>query len=210
MSESVVSTIVKGGEEALKLGGQKKDIAVLFVDIRGFTPLSEGLEPEKVVEILNRYLEITTQEIFKQKGTVDKFMGDATMALFNAPLDLDDYVFRAVKCGLDMASSSTQMEEEIEVRTGTKVGFGIGINCGEVVIGNVGSSKRMEYTAIGSVVNTASRLEGIAKAGEVIISPEVYERLKGRIIADSLGKYQLKGITEPMEVYRVTGVIESD
>ena len=210
VSESVVSTIVKGGEEALKLGGQKKDIAVLFVDIRGFTPLSEGLEPEKVVEILNRYLEITTQEIFKQKGTVDKFMGDATMALFNAPLDLDDYVFRAVKCGLDMASSSTQMEEEIEVRTGTKVGFGIGINCGEVVIGNVGSSKRMEYTAIGSVVNTASRLEGIAKAGEVIISPEVYERLKGRIIADSLGKYQLKGITEPMEVYRVTGVIESD
>ena len=132
------------------------------------------------------------------------------MALFNAPLDLDDYVFRAVKCGLDMASSSTQMEEEIEVRTGTKVGFGIGINCGEVVIGNVGSSKRMEYTAIGSVVNTASRLEGIAKAGEVIISPEVYERLKGRIIADSLGKHQLKGITEPMEVYRVTGVIESD
>lgn len=200
MSESVVSTIVKGGEEALKLGGQKKDIAVLFVDIRGFTPMSEGLEPEKIVEILNSYLEITTQAVFMQNGTVDKFMGDATMALFNAPLDLDDYVFRAVKCGLHMASLSAKLEEEILQQTGKKVGFGIGINCGEVVIGNVGSSKRMEYTAIGSVVNTAARLESMAKAGEVIISPEIYERLKGRIFTESLGKYQLKGISEPMEV----------
>lgn len=209
VSESVVSTIVKGGEEALKLGGQKKDIAVLFVDIRGFTPLSEGLEPEKVVEILNSYLEITTQAVFKQSGTVDKFMGDATMALFNAPLDLDDYVFRAVKCGLEMASSSDKMAEEIKERTGLKVGFGIGINCGEVVIGNVGSSKRMEYTAIGSVVNTAARLESMAKAGEVIIGPEIFKRLENRIIAENLGKYQLKGIAEPMEVYRVTGIVDA-
>ena len=210
VSESVVSTIVKGGEDALKLGGQRKDIAVLFVDIRGFTPLSEGLGPESVVEILNNYLEITTQAIFKQNGTVDKFMGDATMALFNAPLDLDDYVFRAVKCGLDMASSAAQIEADIKARTGLNVGFGIGINCGEVVIGNVGSSKRMEYTAIGSVVNTAARLESIAKAGEVIISPEICERLKGRIITENLGKCQLKGIAEPMEIIRVTGIVEPE
>ena len=203
VSDSVVSGILKGGEDALKLGGQKKDIAVLFVDVRGFTPLSEGLEPEVVVEILNRYFEVTTSAIFEQGGTVDKFIGDAAMAIFNAPLDLDDYVYRAVICGLAMAKASRQMEEELERRTGRNVGLGIGINCGEAVIGNIGTARRMEYTAIGSIVNTASRLEGRAKAGEVVIGPAVYERLKGRIQVTCLGKCSLKGIQEPMELYRV-------
>lgn len=209
VSDSVVSNIVKGGEEALKLGGQKKDIAVLFVDVRGFTPLSEGLDPEEVVEILNKYLERTTKAVFDHGGTVDKFIGDATMAIFNAPLDLDDYVLNAVKTGLDMAAASNELAPEMEAKSGRKVGLGIGINCGEAVVGNIGTSKRMEYTAIGSTVNMASRLEGRAKAGEVIISPYVYERLKGRIEVTSLGPQQLKGISEPVELYRVERVLES-
>lgn len=203
VSSSVVNGIIKGGEEALKLGGQKKDIAVLFVDIRGFTPMSEALPPEKVVEILNRYLELTTEAIFANGGTVDKFIGDATMAVYNAPLDLDDYVFRAVKTGLDMAEAARQMEQELQEITDKKVGFGIGINCGEAVIGNIGTAKRMEYTAIGSTVNTASRLEGRAAAGEVLISQEVYERLKGRIEVTSLGLCSLKGISGESEIFRV-------
>lgn len=207
VSDSVVSGIVKGGEEALKLGGQKKDIAVLFADVRGFTPLSEGLDPEAVVDILNRYLERTTKAVFDHGGTVDKFIGDATMAIFNAPLDLDDYVLNAVRTGLDMARASNELADEMEQRSGRKVGLGIGINCGEAVIGNIGTSKRMEYTAIGSTVNMASRLEGRAKAGEVIISPNVYERLKGRIEVTSLGFQQLKGISEPVELYRVERVL---
>ncbi len=207
VSESVVSNIVKGGEEALKLGGQKKDIAVLFVDVRGFTPLSEGLDPEQVVEILNKYLEATTKAVFDQGGTVDKFIGDATMAIFNAPLDLDDYVLKAVKTGLAMAAASNALAPEMEAKSGRKVGLGIGINCGEAVIGNIGTAKRMEYTAIGNTVNTASRLEGRAKAGEVIISPAVYERLKGRIEVTCLGPQQLKGLSEPMELYRVERVL---
>ena len=204
--ESVVNGIVKGGEDALKLGGQKKDIAVLFVDIRGFTPLSEALDPEQVVAVLNQYLEITTKAVFDNGGTVDKFIGDATMALFNAPLDQDDYVFRAVKTGLDMAAGGRALEKELEKLAGKKVGFGIGINCGEAVIGNIGTAKRMEYTAIGNTVNTAARLESRAKAGEVLISPEVYERLKGRIQVESLGPCTLKGIAEPVEIFRVIGV----
>lgn len=207
VSDSVVSSIVKGGEDALKLGGQKKDIAVLFADVRGFTPLSEGLDPQSVVEILNKYLEWTTKAVFDHGGTVDKFIGDATMAIFNAPLDLDDYVLNAVKTGLDMARASNELADEMERRSGRKVGLGIGINCGEAVIGNIGTSKRMEYTAIGSTVNMASRLEGRAKAGEVIISPYVYERLKGRIEVTSLGAQQLKGISEPVELYRVERVL---
>jgi len=209
VSDTVVSNIVKGGEDALKLGGQKRDIAVLFVDVRGFTPLSEGLDPEDVVEILNKYLERTTKAVFDHGGTVDKFIGDATMALFNAPLDLDDYVLNAVRTGLDMAAASNELASEIEAKSGRKVGLGIGINCGEAVVGNIGTSKRMEYTAIGNTVNIAARLEGKAKAGEVVISPYVYERIKDRIEVTSLGLQQLKGISEPVELYRVERVLEN-
>ncbi len=208
VSKEVAQNIVKGGEEALKLGGQKKDIAVLFVDIRGFTPLSESLPPEKVVEILNRYLELTTTAVFNNHGTVDKFIGDATMAVYNAPLDLDDYVFCAVKTGLDMAAAAKALEEELKLVTDKKVGFGVGINCGSAVIGNIGTSARMDYTAIGNTVNVAARLEGQAKAGEVVISQAVYDRLQGRIRVTSLGKRALKGIAEASEVYRVDGIVE--
>ena len=209
VSNEVVSSIVKGGEEALKLGGEKKDIAVLFVDIRGFTALAESMEPEKVVEVLNRYLETTTKAVFDHDGTVDKFMGDATMAIFNAPMDLDDYVFRAVKTGLAMAKMSEELNAEFSKEDVKTFGLGIGINCGEAVVGNIGTTRRMEYTAIGSVVNTAARLESCAKAGEVIIGQEVYERLKDRIQVTSLGLHQLKGIREPVELLRVERVIES-
>lgn len=210
VSENVVDEILKGGEETLKLGGQKKDIAVLFVDIRGFTPLSEALAPEQVVKVLNRYLEITTKAVFDHGGTVDKFIGDATMALFNAPLNQEDYVFCAVKAGLDMAEAGKKIEVEFEKLAGKKVGFGIGINCGEAVIGNIGTAKRMDYTAIGSTVNMAARLESRAKAGEVLISPEIYERLKDRIQAESLGPCTLKGISEPVEIFRVIRIDKAE
>lgn len=207
VSKAVVNEILKGGKDTLQLGGQKKDIAVLFVDIRGFTPLSEALNPEQVVTILNQYLEVTTKAVFDNGGTVDKFIGDATMALFNAPLDQDDYEFRAVKAGLEMAAAGKALEKDLLKLCGKTVSFGIGINCGEAVIGNIGTSSRMEYTAIGNTVNTAARLESRAKAGEVLISPEVYKRLRDRIEVESLGPCTLKGISEPMEIFRVTGIL---
>lgn len=206
VSRQVVSNILKEGETALKLGGQKKDIAVLFVDIRGFTPLSESLPPEKVVEILNQYLELTTSAVFVNEGTVDKFIGDATMAIYNAPVDLDDYVCRAVKTGLDMVEGAKKLEQNLGQITEKKVGFGIGINCGEAVIGNIGTSRRMDYTAIGNTVNTAARLESQAKAGEVLVSEEVYERVKERFVFAYLGERRLKGIAEEAKIYRVEGV----
>ncbi len=209
VSKDIVANIVKGGEDALKLGGQKKDVAVLFVDIRGFTPLSEALEPEQVVEILNRYLEMTTAAVFGNRGTVDKFIGDATMALFNAPLDLDDYVFRAVKTGLDMVHAAGALEQEVLALHGCHVGFGVGIHCGEAVIGNIGTAARMDYTAIGSTVNTAARLESQAAAGQVLISDEVRRRLEGRIAVTSVGFRKLKGIAEEMEVFRVDAILDA-
>ena len=130
------------------------------------------------------------------------------MAIYNAPLDLDDYVLRAVKTGLDMAAARN-LEKELTVVTDKRVGFGVGINCGEAVIGNIGTSSRMDYTAIGNTVNIAARLEGQAKAGEVVISQAVYDRLKGRIHAVSLGKRNLKGITGESEIYRVERIYEN-
>ena len=205
LSPEVARQIADIGEGALSLGGIKKDIAVLFVDIRGFTPLSESLPPERVMEMLNSYLKITTTAIFKYEGTVDKFIGDATMGVFNAPLDLEDYTYKAVMAGLEMARMSKSLDENLPDDLKGRVGFGVGINCGEAIVGNVGTDFRMEYTAIGDTVNTASRLEGQAKAGTVIISEAVYERIKDRINCVDAGKVSLKGKAEEAQIYEVLG-----
>ncbi len=207
LSPEVAATIADTGEEALKLGGTKKDISVLFVDIRGFTSLSETLTPEKVVEMLNTYLSVTTKSIFDNKGTVDKFIGDATMGVFNAPLDLDDYTFRSVCAGLEMAELAKGLDEKLSPELRGRVGFGVGINCGDAVVGNIGTSFRMEYTAIGDTVNTASRLEGQAKAGWVVISDAVYERVRDRIRCEDLGQVKLKGKAEPVQIWKACEVI---
>ena len=157
VAPQVVSEIAGKGTYELKLGGENRDIAVLFVDIRGFTPLSESLEPEQVVEILNSYLELTTSCIFRHGGTLDKFIGDATMAVFNAPFDTEDYVYRAVLTAWDIVQGGNKIEQEFIEKYGKQVGFGVGVNCGPAVVGNIGCDFRMDYTAIGDTVNTAAK-----------------------------------------------------
>ena len=207
VAPQVVDEVAKQGNYELKLGGQKKDIAVLFVDIRGFTPMSESLQPEQVVEILNEYLALTTGAIFKNGGTLDKFIGDATMAVFNSPFDLDDYVFRAVCTAWDIAAGSKKIEKMFIERFGKTVSYGIGVNCGDAVIGNIGCDFRMDYTAIGDTVNTAARLESNAKAGQILISEYVYERVKDRVEVNEIGEIPLKGKSKGVMVYEVTEVI---
>ena len=207
VAPQVVDEVAKQGNYELKLGGQKKDIAVLFVDIRGFTPMSESLQPEQVVEILNEYLALTTGAIFKNGGTLDKFIGDATMAVFNSPFDLDDYVFRAVCTAWDIAAGSKKIEKMFVERFGKTVSYGIGVNCGDAVIGNIGCDFRMDYTAIGDTVNTAARLESNAKAGQILISEYVYERVKERVQVNEIGEIPLKGKSKGVMVYEVTEVI---
>ncbi|MCR4649629.1 MAG: adenylate/guanylate cyclase domain-containing protein, partial [Lachnospiraceae bacterium] len=201
VAPQVVDDIIKQGKLDITLGGESKDIAVLFVDIRGFTPLSESLPPEKVVEILNRYLNLTTNSVFKNSGTLDKFIGDATMAVFNAPFDLEDYEYKAVCAAFDIVSGAKELEEVCMEMYGKKVAFGVGVNCGEAVVGNIGCDFRMDYTAIGDTVNTAARLEANAKAGQVLISKALYERLKGRIKVNEIGTIPLKGKAEGCFVY---------
>lgn len=206
VAPEVVDEISGKGDFSVKLGGEKRHIAVLFVDIRGFTPMSEGLEPEEVVEILNEYLDLTTKAIFKNKGTLDKFIGDATMAVFNAPFDLDDYVFRAVSAAVDIASGSEALEKKLMERFGKTVSFGIGVNCGHAIVGNIGCEYRMDYTAIGDTVNTAARLESNAKRGQILISQEVYDVVKDRVEAEEIGVIPLKGKSKDVFVYQLNEI----
>lgn len=206
VAPQVVGEIIKNGTYELKLGGENRNIAVLFVDIRGFTPLSESLEPEQVVDILNSYLELTTNCIFRHGGTLDKFIGDATMAVFNAPFDTEDYVYKAVLAAWDIVQGGNRIEQQFIERYGKHVGFGVGVNCGPAVVGNIGCDFRMDYTAIGDTVNTAARLEANAPRGTVYISGEVYEQVKDRITVSEVGEIPLKGKSKGVFVYSVTGI----
>ena len=189
------------------LGGENRHVAVLFIDIRGFTTMSESLEPEQVVEILNEYLDLTTKAVFHQQGTVDKFIGDAVMAVFNAPLDLDDYCFRAVSAAWEMKQNADVLTAKFEERFGTQIAFGIGINCGNAVVGNIGCDFRMDYTAIGDTVNTAARLESNAKSGQILISEQVYETVKDRVMVTPIGEIPLKGKSKGVFVYQVDSLM---
>lgn len=207
VAPQIVEEIAKKGDFEIKVGGENRDIAVLFVDIRGFTTMSEALEPEQVVEILNEYLTLTTKSIFDNSGTLDKFVGDATMAVFNSPFDLEDYEYKAVCAAMDIVKGGEAIEEKFQKRFGRSVGFGVGVNCGPAVVGNVGCEFRMDFTAIGDTVNTAARLEANAKKGQVLISDVLYERLKDRLEVKDVGEIPLKGKTKGVFVYEVTKVI---
>ena len=207
VAPQVVDGIMKSGQYKIALGGENRDIAVLFVDIRGFTPLSESLEPEQVVEILNEYLNLTTNSIFKNGGTLDKFIGDATMAVFNAPFDLDVYELRALRTAKDIVAGAKALEKSCMERFGRKVTFGVGVNCGEAVVGNIGCDFRMDYTAIGDTVNTAARLESNAKPGQVLISETIYERVKDKgVKVEPIGEIPLKGKSKGVFVYQLTEI----
>lgn len=201
VAPEIVNELLKEGPEALELGGKLTNIAVLFVDVRGFTTMSERLQPGQVVEILNRYLTLISDCILKNRGTLDKFVGDAAMAFWGAPLPQEDYVMMAVRAAADMISGSQALSRELMERFGQTVSFGIGIHMGDAVVGNIGSPQRMDYTAIGDTVNTAARLEANAPGGTIYISKAVADCLEGRIQTTSLGNsIKLKGKTEGVEV----------
>ncbi len=205
VAPQVVDKIAKNQDYRITLGGEKRHIAVLFVDIRGFTPLCEALTPEQVVEILNDYLELVTKAVFKNNGTLDKFIGDAAMAIFNAPFDSGDYIYDAVCAARDIAAGSEEIARKFAARFGKNVSYGIGVNCGEAIVGNIGAEFRMDYTAIGDTVNTAARLESNAKPGQILISQAVYAALQGRIQASPVGEIPLKGKAQQLMVYELEG-----
>ena len=201
VSKEVVDEILKAGKIDLK--GQQKEISVLFADIRGFTSLSEKLSPHEVVAMLNAYLGGMTDSVLKQKGTLDKYIGDCIMAVFNSPLKQPDHIIRAIKTALEMQKAVDKISKTKKVPT---VQCGIGINAGEAVVGNIGSEKRVDYTAIGDAVNIASRLCSVAKGGQVIISEQTYHKVKDKIIAKKIGEVKLKGKEKLVVIYEVKSI----
>jgi adenylate cyclase len=208
LPRQVAQSVAEHGAKALSLGGKRQEIAVLFVDIRGFTSLSDRLHPQTLVSLLNRFLDLTTRCIFSTGGTVDKFIGDATMALFGAPQPLSDYVYRAVCAALAMTQQMAALNAQLTSEGLEAIGFGVGVHCGEAVIGNMGTEHRMDYTAIGNTVNIAARLEGQASPGEVLISQAVYEQIQSRIPCEYVGERMLKGLSEAFPVWRAMAITE--
>ncbi|MNI35217.1 Adenylate cyclase 2 [compost metagenome] len=205
VAQSVVDELLQSGED-VKLGGSRKDISLIFVDIRGFTPMSEKLEPEQVIQVLNEYLDVCTRAIFKFNGTLDKFMGDGVMAMFGAPISFDNHPEMTVRAALEMKSQADILEKKLIETYGIGVKFGLGINSGPAVVGNIGSEGlRLDYTAIGDTVNLAARLESNAKPGQILISENTYARVKDLFRIDPVGEIKVKGKKKPVMVYEVLG-----
>jgi len=208
VSPEVVEQIARESAE-LNLGGEKKDLTVLFSDIRGFTSYSERMDPQEIVSVLNDYLSTMSECIFKEKGTIDKFMGDAIMAIFGAPVGMDNHATRACRVALDMVKSLKQFNLRQVAQGKQPVDIGIGINSGFMTVGNIGSEKRFDYTVIGDEVNLASRLEGLTKffSVDIIISQTTYTySRRDDFLVRSLATVQVKGKDIPVDIYELIDV----
>ena len=209
VAPNIVNEILKEGTDALHLGGKTVDIAVLFVDVRGFTTMSERLSPEVVVKILNRYLTMASACVDDTNGTVDKFVGDAMMAFWGAPIADEDPVYHAALTALGIVEGAKRISAELKEEIGEELNVGVGINYGPAVVGNMGSEKRMDYTAIGDTVNTSARLEANAPGGTVYISRSCADRLEGRMKFEPLEHpIKLKGKADGFEILRLIGPVE--
>ena len=189
---------------SLQLGGKKADITILFADIRGFTAYSERQTPEELVAVLNRYLAAAAEAVLANEGTVDKFLGDAVMAWYNAPLPQPDHTLRAVKSALAIRAAIANLHAEMPVDT--HLDFGVGIHYGEAILGWIGTEKRLEYTAISDGVNTTKRVQENAAKNQILITKDAYERVKDQIEAQLFDPLSVKGKTQPIEVYEVLGL----
>jgi adenylate cyclase len=189
--------------EAVQLGGTKRPVVVFFSDIRGFTPMSEVMNPDQIASLLTEYFTEMVEIVFEHGGTLDKFMGDAIMALWGAPIAHEDDTDRAMRAAIEQQQTLATLNAKWASEGREQVQIGIGINFGEVFAGNIGSDRRMEYTVIGDAVNTASRLCSKAGPGEILISEPFYRTLKDPPEVEALEPLQLKGKTQAVAVYRV-------
>jgi class 3 adenylate cyclase len=192
--------------DQIALGGKRGQITTLFADIRGFTTYSESLPPEELVSVLNQYLKSAADAVLAQEGTVDKVMGDAVMAWFNAPIAQPDHTLRAVKAALGIQDGIEALHKELP--KDAHLSFGAGIHFGEAVLGVVGTEQRIDYTAIGDSVNTAKRIQENSEAGQILISDPAYKLVKGDIEVKEVEPVHAKGKQKPLKVYEVLGLKE--
>ena len=206
VDSSVVDEVTEADPLTLAKLSQRREIAVLFVDVRGFTTISERLDPEQVVEILNAYFTVVAGAISRWGGTLDKFIGDAAMAIFNAPKPLPDYCFYAACAADDIMREFNTIKTSYEEKYNLSLNIGIGINAGEAIVGNIGCRSHMDYTAIGDAVNTASRLESKAGPGQILISESMRDAIAVHSQTSFVGDLRLKGKTCEVKTYEINSI----
>ena len=198
-----IAQVISQQQDAGRLPSEKRPVVVFFSDIRGFTPMSETMSPDEIAKLLTEYFTEMVDKVFEHGGTLDKFMGDAIMALWGAPIAHADDADRAVQCALDQLTELEKLNAKWKQEGRTEVQIGIAINFGEVFAGNIGSDRRLEYTVIGDAVNTAYRLCGKAGPNEILISEPFYQQLKKKPPVEALEPIQVKGKAKKIPVYRV-------
>jgi adenylate cyclase len=204
VSEDVATEILRDPEKHLALAGEKREVTMLFGDLRGFTPLSDSLAAEDIVTVLNAYLNEVVEAVFASGGTLDKFRGDGIMAIFGAPVAHADDPLRAVRCALQVQKRLKQLR--FKKFPDLRLHMGIGINTGSVIAGTIGSARRMDYTVIGTEVNLAQRFEASAGPGQILITRTTYGRVKRAVHVRTLGPLRVTGRSVPVEAYDVLGL----
>jgi len=200
----IMEAILASGRDFLK--GERSQVTVLFSDMRGFTSVAERTGAESLVTVLNEHFEAMTSIIMQHEGTLDKFMGDEVMALFGAPLPLEDHALRAVRTALEMQRAHQELMARWEAAGQEAVPIGIGINSGDMIVGQIGSSKFTDYTVIGDNVNLGSRLCGVAKGHQILISEATYQLVRHAVQVNQLAPIQVKGKVQPVQRYEVIGL----
>jgi adenylate cyclase len=197
---------VVAGQLQIERGGQLREVTMLYSDIRGFTAMSERRSPQEIVNMLNEYFEVMVDVLFRSEGTLDKFVGDEIIALFGAPLDVEDAAFKAIRCALEMQKELREFNRTRAAEGNEPIEIGIGINTGTVLTGAIGSSKALQFTAIGDAMNVAARLCSAAKTGEIIVSASTMARVAGRVEAVALESISVKGKSEKLQIFNVNGL----
>jgi adenylate cyclase len=204
ISRPVAETVLREQDAAVPLGmGRRQRVTVMFTDIRGFTSMSERLPPEEVVAFLNAYFSRMVGAVFRYDGMLDKYIGDGMMAVFGAPIVHEDHALRAVKAAVRMRRELLVLNAELKARGKPPVAIGIGLHTGECVIGNIGTEQRLDYTAIGDTVNTASRVEGLTKEHgvDILLSADTLAEVRTRVLARPVPGVSLRGRSTPLDLY---------
>jgi class 3 adenylate cyclase len=201
LAPEVVEMVVANPD--IRLGGVNQEVTVMFADIRGFTAMSEDMEPSRVVEILNEYFTRVTDVIFDNGGTLDKYIGDAVMAVFGAPISKGNDAASAVTSAIQIQRLLIELNRDAAARKWPELRVGIGINTGSAIAGNIGSPRRLDYTVVGDAVNTAQRLMTNAAGGQILISESTAKKLGKSFDLERLPELKVKGRSEAVPVFRV-------
>jgi adenylate cyclase len=210
LSPGVISLIEQDPEKYLRPGGETKNLSILFSDIRDFTTISEGLTPDELIRMLNEYFNAMTDILYKNVGTLDKFIGDAIMAFWGSPYPQEDHAYHACMCALQMRDRLVGLNAEWEQRGMRQIAAGLGVNSGDVSVGNIGSQKRLSWTVMGDNVNLASRLEGMTKQyrTSILIAEGTYQAVKGQFVTREVDQIRVKGKKKPVRVYELLATSE--